>query len=441
MTKVTVGIDIGSTSVKAVAADDDGNVVRRTRIPHELRSPQPDQLEHDAATAWRHDVVRAFEEISSGLDVAAVNVAAMVPSLCAVDDDGIPVTPGLLYGDARGRGTPGLNPAESGEFLKMLEWTAEQAPDAAGYWPAQAVANHALAGEGVIDFVTAMSCTPVFTFEGWDADVAAGAGASVEQLPKLVMGAKPAGTVDGATLAPGTIDAFGEQQVAGAENDGDVLVIFGATLVIWAVVPEWQEAPGLWTVPHTAPGKCLIGGASNAGGLFLNWATGFMASPSGQLHPDHVPVWLPYVRGERTPLHDPAVRSSIHDMDLTTGAKNLERAAYEAAGFVIRHHLDIAGLTARRIVASGGGVRVPEWLQAVADATETPVDAVAVPEGGALGAAWLARSVIGLEDEGVTGLRWARTGERYEPREAWTGPARQRYARFRQETARLVAEA
>lgn len=440
MTKVTVGIDIGSTSVKAVAADDDGNVVRRTRIPHELRSPQPDQLEHDAGTAWRRDVLRAFDEISSGLDVEAVNVAAMVPSLCAVDSEGIPITPGLLYGDVRGRGTPGLNPSESGEFLKMLEWTAEQAPDAVGYWPAQAVANHALAGQGAIDFVTAMSCTPVFTFEGWDADVAAGAGASVEQLPTLVMGAKPVGTVGGATLAPGTIDAFAEQQVAGAENDGDVLVIFGATLVIWAVVPDWQEAPGLWTVPHTAPGKCLIGGASNAGGLFLNWAMGFMAPPSGQLRPDDVPVWLPYVRGERTPLHDPDIRSSIHDMDFATGAKSLERAAYEAAGFVIRHHLDIAGLTPRRIVASGGGVRVPEWMQAVADATELTVEAVAVPEGGALGAAWLARAVIGLEDEGVTGLRWARTAERYEPDEAWTDPARQRYARFRQETARLVAK-
>ncbi|MCV7089839.1 FGGY family carbohydrate kinase, partial [Mycobacterium interjectum] len=50
---VTIGIDIGSTAVKAVAADADGRVTARARIPHQLRVPAPDRLEHDADEAWR----------------------------------------------------------------------------------------------------------------------------------------------------------------------------------------------------------------------------------------------------------------------------------------------------------------------------------------------------------------------------------------------------
>ena len=49
MTEVTVGIDIGTTSVKAVAADSDGNVLARCRVPHPVFIPLGDRLEHDAA--------------------------------------------------------------------------------------------------------------------------------------------------------------------------------------------------------------------------------------------------------------------------------------------------------------------------------------------------------------------------------------------------------
>ena len=51
--EVTVGLDIGTTSVKAIAADGDGNVVARARVPHRLRIPAPGRMEHDADQAWR----------------------------------------------------------------------------------------------------------------------------------------------------------------------------------------------------------------------------------------------------------------------------------------------------------------------------------------------------------------------------------------------------
>src|SRR5215467_108072 len=98
---VTVGIDIGTSSVKAVAADADGNVVARARIPHEFHVPSPLRFEHDAAVAWHQGPQRALEALGD-VDLAGVSVAAMVPSLTAVDDEGVPCTPGLLYGDERG---------------------------------------------------------------------------------------------------------------------------------------------------------------------------------------------------------------------------------------------------------------------------------------------------------------------------------------------------
>ena len=85
---------------------------------------------------------------------------------------------------------------------------------------------------------------------------------------------------------------------------------------------------------------------------------------------------------------------------------------------------------ARRVVATGGGSRSVAWMQAVADATGLPVDTVAVPEGAALGAAFLARLVSGLESDFQASGAWARTGRRIEPDPAWAAAADRRYLRF-----------
>jgi xylulokinase len=449
--EVTVGIDIGTTSVKAVAADGDGQVVARCRVPRPLLARHAGELAHDARASWRDGVVDALARVVAegrdAADIRGVNVAAMVPSLCAVDDDGAPISDGLLYGDARGAGgDPTADPASSGELARFLAWLARQHPDAAGYWPAQAVANRALGGGGAaaIETSVAMTAVPLFDFHGWDPAVAAKAGVDdTGRLPRIAVGTEPVGRVDragGAPLGGGTIDALAEQFVAGADADGDVLVILGSTLIVWAVIPEWREAPGVWTVPHTAPGKSLIGGPSNAGGLFVGWARRLLVAGDADLSadlsadPQRVPVWQPYLRGERVPFHDPDRRGSLHDLDIGHDAVAVRRAAYEASAFAARHMLDLGGVmpAARRIVATGGGVRDAAWVQALADGTGLPVDPVAVPEGAALGAAYLARVTGGLEESAADASRWARHGRRIEPDPRWAVAADERYARYRE---------
>ena len=426
MTEVTLGIDIGTTSVKAVAAAADGSVVARARVPHKLLIPSPDRMEHDANRAWRLGPVRAVRSVSAGLTPLAASVVAMVPSLTAVDRKGVPRTPGLLYGDARG------GKADAGEMAGFLRWTASESPDAFGYWPAQAVANRALGGEAVLDASAAGSSAPVFSMDTWGWD--AGFGVDVRRFPRVAGMGEAVGTVTGTdiVLDAGGVDAVGEQLVAGADEDGDVLVMCGTTLIVWAVSPDWTEVDGLVTVPHMgASGKQFIGGPSNAGGLFLNWATGLAGrSARPPADPGRVPVWAPYPRGERSLLDDPSRRAEVHGLDLTVDAAGLRRSAFEASGFVTRRIIERSGVPPRRIVATGGGVRVPEWTQALADTTGLPVDVVAVPEGAALGAAWMARMAAGLETSMSDARRWARTGQRVEPDPRWQAACEARYQTF-----------
>jgi xylulokinase len=437
---VTIGIDIGTTAVKAVAADDDGRVMARARIAHQLRVPAPDRLEHDADEAWRQGPLAAMGRLARP-DARGVAVSAMVPSLTAVDSAGRPVTPGLLYGDSRGR--DGQNPRDPqgasdhsfpvGEVAGFLRWTARHAPGAAGYWPAQAVANNALAGEPVLDLGTAITAFPVFDGTGWSADVCADCAAPVERMPKVAIMGTAAGQVlgTGALLGTGSIDALCEQLVAGADHDGDVVVLCGATLIVWATIPEFRQVPGLWTLPHTAEGKSQIGGASNAGGLFLGWVDRLLGPGDvATVDPWQVPVWSPYVRGERTPFHDPDRRGVLDGLNLTHDAASVRRAAYEASGFVVRQLIELSGVHVSRIVATGGGTRVEAWMQAIADATGRPVEVSAVPEGAALGAAFLARVAAGLESSPAEAARWAATERIVDPDPAWAGAMGDRYGRF-----------
>jgi xylulokinase len=444
-TDITVGVDVGTSSVKAVAARADGAIVATARIPHEFRIPGPQRLEHDAAV-WGSGPLAAIEAL--GIDRAAgVSVAAMVPSLTAVDGAGVPIAPGLLYGDERGHTGSAGNPAESGELAAFLRWLASEQPAAAGFWPAQAVANHALGGVGAISTTVASTAYPLFDWTGWSAEALAGTGATVEQLPPIVPSMQPAGEVarlGGAVLEGGTIDAMGEQLVAGADTDGDVLVICGTTLIVWIVTPEAVTVDGYYSVPHTVAGKWLLGGPSNAGGLFLDWVRRMLdgggAPPDAQPDPQPeaqpvghaVPLWVPYPRGERVPLADPGRRAELHGLDLTHGPAAVRRAAYEAAGFVVRRMIDSWGGRAGRVIAVGGGVRVPEWMQALADCTQLPVAVSGVPEGGALGAAFLARVAAGLETGTAESGRWARTDRIVDPDLASTRACEERYARWRE---------
>lgn len=432
MDDVTIGIDIGTSSVKAVVAAPDGSVLARRKVPNRIGFPTSERMEHDARRAWRLSPRRVLAELGR-LGVGSprgICVAGLVPSLAAVDHKGVPVSAGLLYGDTRGILPPEMATGPVGRAPELLRQLVAAEPGAASYWPVQAVANRSLGGPGAIDITTAIAMSPLFDGTSWDVRICAEAGCLPEALPEIAGLAEPIGKVDDAVLASGIVDTLAEQIVSGAVEVGDVLVICGTTLVVWVVSDEWREVPGLWTVPHTVAGRILIGGASNAGGMFLDWATKFTGSAPGETNPASIPVWAPYPRGERTPLHDTARRASLIGLELSHDRPQVRRAAFEAASFVVRQHIDLSGVLARRVVATGGGTSRPEWLRALADCTGLPVDVALVPEGGALGAAYVARMAAGLESGLDAATAWARVGQRVDPDERWLPHTTRRYESF-----------
>ncbi len=465
-TEVTIGVDIGTTSVKAIAVDGQGRVRGRAKVPHAVRITDPDSFEHDAAAAWWEGPQRAVAALGPPASSAAgLGIAACVPSLVALGDHLEPLSPGLLYGDWRGRAAaaawPPVSPLDLREGEAFLNWAAKHWPGARAYWPAQALAAAALGGEPVIDSFTAMSYFPLFDGHRWDPGEIARIGITEDQLPIVVteIGAPAhhlagpargparsnadACAVAGTLLAPGGVDVMTEQITAGVSRPGEAHIMCGTTLLTWAVMPDEGDVPGLWRFPHLRPGLCLLGGPSNAGGLFLGWARRLLggsrtrtaiSASAGGLHPDRVPLWIPYLRGERIPLHNTSLRGSLHGLDLTHDATALRRAAYEATGFVARRILDMAGCVPARVVATGGGIRDRAWMQAFADCTGVPVIRAAVPEGAALGMAWMARMAAGLESSVDEAARWSRPGRPVYPDERWARACSRRYEQFRELT-------
>jgi xylulokinase len=158
------------------------------------------------------------------------------------------------------------------------------------------------------------------------------------------------------------------------------------------------------------------------------------ASEDAAVDPGAVPVWQPYVRGERVPLHNPGLQGALAGLDLAQGPAELRRGAYEASAMALHSIVERAGGHPSRIVVTGGGSRVPGWLQAIADVTAVPVEPVAVPEGAALGAAWLARMGVGLETSIEDSKSWAARAAVVDPNPDWVGPCAERYQRYRAAT-------
>ena len=209
-------------------------------------------------------------------------------------------------------------------------------------------------------------------------------GARPEQMPTIVGDFDVAGHIRGGVHGSGLADAWAEATVAGINTPGDVMVICGTTLIVWCVLPAPVLVPGMWSIPHPLGHLAILGGASNGGAMFVNWVRRLLAGTGSVTDPRAVPVFVPYLKGERTPVHDIDLRASVQGLDIGHDASSIMRSAYEATAFVARRMMELSGVEQTRIVASGGGTHDEQWMRALADCTGLPVDLVSVPEGAAL---------------------------------------------------------
>ena len=160
------------------------------------------------------------------------------------------------------------------------------------------------------------------------------------------------------------------------------------------------------------------------------------ATPAG---PDGL-VLLPYVLGEKTPLHDPHARGTLVGLGLHHRLAHVWRAALDGVAFGFRHHVDVfreRGAEMRRIVACDGGAASDLWLQICADVLGRPVQRLRRHPGSCLGAAYVAGVGVGLFRDWQGVARFVEPGEVFAPDAARTAVYDRAYAVFRDTYARL----
>lgn len=413
MSKLLLGIDIGTSSSKGVLARPNGEVVATATRPHELSLPRSGWAEHDANTIWWADFTAICAELLSRADgpIAAVCASGIGPCLLPADARGRPLRPAILYGiDTRATReikelterygakrilSRGGSPLTSQAVGPKLAWLRRNEPDV---WErtrymfmASSFIVYRLTGEYVLDHHSASQCDPLYDLqahswiEEWAREVAPGL-----QLPRLLWPADIAGVVTsgaaqatgipaGTPVVAGTIDAWAEAASVGVTKPGDMMLMYGTTMFLVEVVASPKPHPGLWSTVGIFPGiYSLAGGMATSGALtawLRNIAGGLPYEELVREAADVAPgsdglVALPYFAGERAPLFDPRARGVICGLTLSHGRGHLYRALLEATGYGVRHILEVmreAGGIGKRLVAVGGGTKGGLWTQIVSD--------------------------------------------------------------------------
>jgi xylulokinase len=449
-----VGLDVGTTGVKALAISPDGEVLASVEEGYPLSTPQPGWAEQDP-----DDWLRASEVALARLGVESqlLGFSGQMHGLVCLDELDRVLRPAILWNDQRTAAEcaeieerVGLerlialtgNRALTGFTAPKLLWLRRHEP--AVYERIHRIllpkdyVRLRLTGEWAIDAADA-SGTLLFDVAGrrWSDDVLSALELPRDWLPPVSESTEIAGAGDQQAAALGV----------GVLEPGSVSVVLGTSGVVLAALPGYaHDVRGrVHAFCHAAPETWeAMGVMLNAAGS-LRWfrdalapGAGFdeltaeaAASPPGA---DGV-LFLPYLQGERTPHADPDARGAFVGLSLQHGRGALVRAVLEGVAYGLRDSLELLrelGVSPNDGRASGGGARSRLWLEIVASALGLPLELTAVDEGSAYGAALLAGvqgGVFGDAREAVA--RCVEVRDRVEPRGDWADAYAEGYARFR----------
>ena len=429
------GIDVGTSSTKAVVVASDGTILRTAVREHVPSRPVVGHVEMDAGVWWS-EFVSLAEELTGDVVIDAVGVSGMGPCVLVTDADGRPLRPAILYGvDTRAtRQIAALTSrfgedeilARTGSVLTSqavgpkLAWLAEHEPDVHDrarrlFMPSSWLA-YRLTGSYRLDFHSASQCTPLFDAEAldwyspWVREIAPGL-----ELPPLAWPGDLAGRVvravggirAGTPVTVGTIDAWSEAVSVGAVRAGDLMVMYGTTMFLIATVPRPLRVRTMWGTVGAYPDTRNLAGGLATSGAVTAWLRELVGAPT---YPELLAeaersgagarglLMLPYFAGERTPIMDPDARGAILGLTVTHTRGDLYRAALEATAFAVRHNVDAmvdAGAALSRVVAVGGGTQGGLWTRIVSDVTGRAQVLPRVRVGACFGAAFLAAGLVG----------------------------------------------
>ena len=449
--RVSIGIDLGSSRVKLLALDEAGESLGVTMASYSTDSRRAGYAEQNPERWW--DALRlAMSELLArpalrGATVDAIGMTGQMHGAVFLDETGSALRPALMWSDGRAE-------AETAEIEERIPrdqlvaltgnrsnvsftapkimWVARNEPEvmARTRWIVQPkdALRARLTGEIGGD-VSDASATLLFDLRArtWSDEICRRLEIDRGKLAPLTESeacagnlredaARALGLPAGISIAVGGADApaaaLGLGLASEEDSGGTVLVSLGTGGQVLAPVatPKIDPEGRLHGLCHVVPGQWCGMAAILSAAASLDWVVRMLkpGDPNGAREllaaAAKVPagsdglMFLPYLRGERTPHFDPAASGAMIGLRISHGPAELTRAVLEGVAFALGEGLDLMraqGLQPKAGVVAGGGVN-RLWQQIIADVLNMPVALGATEHASARGAALLGAVAAGI---------------------------------------------
>lgn len=458
MSRYLLGVDVGTTSLKAALIDEDAKLISLTSSKYKLITPTPESVQIDARSMWDAflECLRTFRDDDLDLSrVAGISISSLCPGLVALDDNnGIVVNP-IIYSDRRSTEEADIilksvgaeklfeltaNGSMAGAFSgSSMLWIKRNLPDEYSRTKYFGHLNTLLAckmtGEIGIDYSNA-SYSNLFVTTGktkeervWSGFLCEKIGIDFDKLPPLHNSTDIIGTLRdtdlmslgipaGTPVAMGGADTPCATLVAGVTRSGDVCESVGTTDVLTVCVDKPVFDRGFINRCHVVPDTWIYQGAMSFTGAANEW---FLKQFYGELRGlediaaaykimNHdatkaAPgsggvIFLPYMLGERSPIWDSYARGVFFGISTKTTRRDMNRSVLEGCGYGLRQMCEIAErITGDKIEcfsSIGGGAKSDVWAQIKADITGRVIRVLDIHDMAPIGAALLAGVGVGI---------------------------------------------
>lgn len=439
-----LGVDIGTSGVKAVVMEEDDRVAAEAAAPLVSQHPQPLWSEQ-APQDWWHAVGTALDTLAAGspkamASVRSIGLSGQMLGVTLLDAADTPLRPALLWNDGRAfaecgdlqrsfpdfAGIVGCR-AMPGFSAPKIAWLARHEPAvverARRILLTKDYVRLCLTGEAASDRADASATLLMDTVRGdWHDGIVAACGIDRARLPRLIESAEVSGTLRdelagrwhlprGTPVAGGGGDNMCSGVGVGAVKAGAAYISLGTSGVYFVANGRFMPARGggMHTHRHAVPGLYAQHAVVLSAGGALAWIAGLLGSHDiGRLlaeaealrfSPDDTPVFTPYLAGERTPHDDPRLTAAFSGLTHRTGPAHLVQSVLEGVALALgdcHTALTESGAPIGRIVLTGGGARSALWARLVAAAIGRPLYLAADRQSGpAIGAARLSRVAVG----------------------------------------------
>ena len=434
--KYFIGADLGTSSLKLLLLDRDGNILNKATKNYSVSYPAPGWSEQDPSLWWSA-FVDGVGDLLRGFDaslVSGIGVGGQMHGLVALDKNGNVIRPCILWNDGRtAKETAYLNEVIGEQFLAestaniafagftapKLLWMKENEPENFAK-----IAKIMLPKDYLNFLLTGMHCCDYSDASGmllldvgakkWSKKMLDLCGIGEDQMPALFESYEIVGKV-----LPEIAEKLGIPSVSVVAGAGDNAAAAVGTGTLFAgkcnislgtsgtvFIPYEDFTPTGNNSIHNfchANGKfhlmgCILSAAS-CNKWFYEDILGTndydgeqSAITDGDLGRNHV-YFLPYLMGERSPINDTAARGSFIGMRADTDRKDMTQAVLEGVAFAIKENIEIAksmGVKIERSTVCGGGARSKIWLKILANVLSIPLDVPKTEEGPAYGGAMLA---------------------------------------------------